>query len=76
MAAAGRVYSQGSKSNNRCFSVAMSFSVVLSEVVWAASDFHSGISGGVVTHPPLESKIIVVDSPCHLQTIQEAPCPI
>ena len=74
-AAAGQVCSQGSKGNSRWCSVTVSFSVVPSEVVGAASDFCSGISTGSGSHPPLESEITAVISPCHLQTTGEAPCP-
>ena len=49
--------SQGSKSNHRCYSITMSFSVVPSEVVGAARDFCSDIPGGGGPCPPLESGI-------------------
>ena len=75
VAAAGWVCSQGSKSNNRWCSITMSFSVVPSEVVGAASDFCSGIPSGGGPCPPLESGVTVVVCSCHLQTMQEAPCP-
>ena len=75
MAAAGPVCSQGSKGSNRWCSITMSFSVVPSEVVWAASGFCSGISSGGGLCPPLESEITVVVCPSHLQTTQEAPHP-
>ena len=75
VAAAGRVCSQGSESNNRWCSIAMSFSVVPSEMVEAASYFCSGIPSGSGLFPPLESEITTAVCPHHLQTMQEAPCP-
>ena len=63
VAAAGWVCSQGSESNNRWCSVTMSFSVVPSEVVGAASDFCSGIPSGGGPRPPLESGITVAVCP-------------
>ena len=74
VASAGRVYSQGSKGNNRWCSVTMSFSVVPSEVVGAASDFCSGIPSVARPWPHLESEITAVVCPCHLQVTQESPC--
>ena len=58
VAAAEQVCSQGSKVNNRWCSITMSFSVVPSEVVGAASDFCSGIPSGGGPHPPLEPLIL------------------
>ena len=75
MAAAAQVCSLQSKSNKRWCSIKMSFSVLPSEVVGAASDFCSNISIGSAPFPPLESGITVVVCPHHLQTTQEAPCP-
>ena len=51
----------------------MSFSVVPSEVVGAASDFYSGIPSGGGPHLPLELGITVMVYPYHLQAMQEAP---
>ena len=73
VAAVGQVCSQVSKSNNRWCSVTMSFSVVPSEVVGAASGSCSGIPSGSGPCPPLESEITVVVCPHHLQAMQEAP---
>ena len=75
VALTGRVYSQGSKRNNRWCSLVMSFSMVPSEVVGAARDFCSGIPSDSGPCPPLESEITVAVCPCHLQAMQEAPCP-
>ena len=66
MASAGQVCFQGSKSNVMYFSITMSFCVLPSEVVGAASDFCSSIPGGSGPCPPLESEITVVVFPCHL----------
>ena len=76
VATAGQVCSQGSENNNRWCSVIMSFSVVPSKVVGAASDFCSGVPSGGGPRPSLESEIIAVVCPCHLQTMQETPCPL
>ena len=73
VAAAGQVCSQGSKSNNMCCSIPMSFSVVPSEVVGAASGSCSGIPSGGRPRPPPESEITAMVCPCHLRTTQEAP---
>ena len=51
----------------------MFFSVVLSEVVGAASDFYSGIHNDGRPHLPTESGITVVVCPHLMQTMQEAP---
>ena len=75
VAAAVWVCSQGNESNNRWCSITMSFSVVPSEVVGAASDFCSGIPSGSRPRPPLESGITATVCPRHLQTMQEAPSP-
>ena len=74
VAADGQVCSRGRKSTSRWCSIAMSFSVVPSEVVGTASDFFSGIPSGGGPWPPLESGITVAVCPCHLQSTQEAPC--
>ena len=74
VAATGQVFSQRSESNIRCFYLAVSFSVVPSEVVRGASDFCSGIPSGSGPCPPLESEMSVVICPHSLQTM-EASCP-
>ena len=75
VAASGWVCSHGSESNNRWCSVTVSFFVVPSEVVGAASDFCSGISSDSGPCSPLESEITAAVYPHHLHTMQEAPCP-
>ena len=75
VSAAGWVCSLGIESNHRWHSIAMSFSVVSSEVFGAASYFCSGISTGGGPCPPLGSEITVAVCPHHLQTMQESPCP-
>ena len=75
VAAAGWMCSQGSQSNIRWYSVAMSSSVLPSEVVGAASGSCSGIYSGGGPCTPLESEITAVVFPYHLQTTQEAPHP-
>ena len=73
VAAAGRVYSQGSESNNRWCSVTVPSSVVPSEVVGVTSGSCSGNPSGGGLHPPLESEITAMVFPRHLQTRQEVP---
>ena len=75
VAAAEQVCSQGSKSNSRWYFIAMSSSVVPSEVIGAASGSCSGIPISSEPHSPLESEITVVVCPCHMQIMQEAPHP-
>ena len=57
------VSSQGSESNSGCFSVAMTSSVVSSEVIGAASISCSRTPTGHRPCPPLESEITVVVCP-------------
>ena len=64
-AAAGWVCSQGCESTNRWHSIAMSFSVVPSEVVGSASDFCSGIPSDSGPCPTLESRITEWFDPLH-----------
>ena len=73
VAAAGQVCSQGSESNIRWCSVRVSFSVMLSEVIGAASDFCSDIASGIGPCSPLESGITMVVGSCHLQ-FQSSGC--
>ena len=47
----------------------MSFSVVPSEVVGAASDFYSGIHNGGGPYPPTESGITVMVCPHFVQAM-------
>ena len=69
------VCSQRSESNNRWYSVAMSSSVVPSEVGGAASGSCLVIPSGSGTHLPLELEITAVVSSCQLLATQEAFCP-
>ena len=72
LAAAGQLCSQRSESHERQCSVTISFSVVTSEVVGAASGSYSGIPSGGGPCPPLESMINAMVYLHHLQTLQEA----
>ena len=72
------MFSQGSESKKRWFSIAVSSSVVPSKVVGAAGCSGSGITSGGGQCPPLESQTVVVvcsRSSRQLQTMQEAPHP-
>ena len=75
VAAAERMYSQGSESNSSWCSDTMSSFMVPTEVVGAASVSCSGIPHVSGPCPLLLSEITVVVSSHPLQTMQEAPCP-
>ena len=75
VAVIGWVFSQGTKRNNRWCFISVSSSVVPSEVFGAASSSCSEIPSGGGPCPALESVITAMVCPCHLQTMQEAPCP-
>ena len=72
VAAAGRVCSWWCENTNSWCSVTMSFSVVLSEVVGASSDFRSGTPSGGGPSPPLESEATAAVCSHHLQTMQRS----